>query len=118
MQRMVNMDYTSYLMEYLKQENDDFNLDTIYQYITSTNQRQLEVFYNNEIFFNDFYNSKAWELVKALSSGDYRLTDKFLIIFNDCIKSSDDIWDLISIKDIANYLEGKKYKFKEWQETL
>lgn len=72
-----------------------------------------------KIFFNDFYNGKAWELTKAIVNGYYRLADKFLMVDeNQAIKSSDDIWQLVNIRDLAEYLAGKKYKFEEWEKTL
>ena len=87
--------------------NDTDKLKKVTSVLTDTYNELcyfLKVYNNNEKFFNEFYKNKLYELVIAISQGDYNLSDEYVKIDYElgCINS---YTEYEYIKLLYNYID-------------
>lgn len=60
--------------------------------------------YNDSEFFNSHFKY-PYDAIVAICEGQYNLEDEFILMTEDNIISSDDIFTLIDIEDIKDYIK-------------
>lgn len=61
--------------------------------------------YNDAEFFNSAFQN-PWDAIVAICNGQYNLEDEFILMMEDNIISSDDMFTLIDIDDIKDYIKN------------
>jgi len=90
------------ITEYLNDLSDNDLLNVHNEYCQSINDSDSEIFNNDEDFFNTFFNGKVMDAIRAVSFGDYRYSDDY-IIFNGHanLETFNNVSDHIDISAIA-----------------
>lgn len=90
------------ITEYLNDLSDNDLLNVHNEYCQSCNYSDNEIFTNDEEFFNTFFQGHVMDAIRAVSFGDYRYSDEY-VIFNGYanLETFNNVSDHVDISAIA-----------------
>ena len=107
------------ITDYLNELDNEGLVSIHNQYCQSCNYSDDEIYFNDEDFFNTYFEGKVLEAVRAVSFGEYRYQDEY-VIFNGYgnLETFNNPTDHVDISAIAaDILENKENYDIELEET-
>lgn len=110
--------YYDFIINYLIELDDIELIDQWNGYCLECSSDDY-ISYNNEYFFEEYFSNNVNEAVKAVCYGDFNYTDTY-VQFNGYanLVTSDCLDDLVSISDLANYLEYNGFLEDEYSDHV